>query len=279
MNSEVSTRFVNCHEVLKSRGMVKSSRQFALSLDYAPQSFSDIVNGKRDVTIELVRKAVKQYHFSAQYLFTGEGEMFIDDLKLPDPILTVCVDQEGEERIVHVPVSAQAGYIDQLYDQEFIGNLPSFTLPGDRFRRGTFRCFDVKGDSMEPTLFSGDRIVCSFVDRDYWNSSIRDNHVYVVIAKSGVIVKRVINNISIDQCLKCISDNSYYESFELPLEAIKELWKVEVKISTFMHSPGNVRNAFHEEIDHLKAVIENQSVQIKSFNKSMELLLKNKRVG
>jgi hypothetical protein len=279
MNSEISKRFVACHDKLKTRGLVKSSRQFALALDFAPQSFSDIVNGKRDVTIDLIRKAVGKYKFNSQYIFTGEGPLFSVDGRVADPILSVVVDGAGTERIVHVPVSAQAGYTDQLYDRQYLENLPSFTLPGEMFKMGTYRCFDVKGDSMEPTIISGERVVCSFVEKDYWVHSIKDNHVYVVVADGGVVVKRLINNISADRTIKIISDNSFYSSYDIDIQKIKEIWKVEVKISNFMDSPSHARNALHEEIEHLRTIIENQSKQIAIFNQTMELVLKKKRVG
>ena len=279
MNSEIARRFVTCHEKLKERGLVKSSRQFALALDFAPQSFSDIIHGKRDVTIELIRRAVDKYHFNAQFLFTGEGPLFAVEGRVADPILTVMVDSSGSERIIHVPVSAQAGYTDQLYDREYLETLPSFTLPGEMFQMGTYRSFDVKGDSMEPTIFSGERIVCSFVEKNYWVHSVKDNHVYVLVTDGGIVVKRVVNNISADRTIKCISDNSFYNTYDIDVHQIKEIWKVEVKISNFMDSPNHVRNAFHEEIDHLKMTIENQSKQIEIFNQTMERVLKKKRVG
>jgi len=54
----VTERFIKCHNLLKEENRIRSSRQFALSLDYLPQSLSEILRGRRDVTIELLRKAV-----------------------------------------------------------------------------------------------------------------------------------------------------------------------------------------------------------------------------
>ena len=56
MNSIVTERFIKCHDKLLANNQVRSSRQFAISLDYLPQSLSEIVKGRRDVTIELLRK-------------------------------------------------------------------------------------------------------------------------------------------------------------------------------------------------------------------------------
>jgi transcriptional regulator with XRE-family HTH domain len=76
-NHIVSQRFIKCHNKLREAKTIKSSRQFALELDYLPQSLSEILNGRRDVTIEVIRKAVDIYRFNPTYLFTGEGDLFL----------------------------------------------------------------------------------------------------------------------------------------------------------------------------------------------------------
>lgn len=278
MNSDVSKRFVECHAQLKKEGRIKSSRQFSISLDYAPQSFSDIVNGKREATVELLRKAVEVYNINARFLFTGEGPLF-EQGRNDDPILSIVVDGKGDEMILHVPVSAQAGYVDQLYDEEYIAQLPAFTLPDNIFRRGTFRCFDVKGESMEPLFFAGDKVVCSFIERDFWVNSIKDNQVFVVVSVNGIVVKRVINNITATKSISCISENGYFNAYELPVSEIMEIWKVEVMISRFFDSHSEARSGFNKQIEHLKTIIENQSDQIENFNDSIKLLLRNNSIG
>ena len=61
MNNVVTQRFIKCHDKLKEDNRIRSSRQFAMSLDYLPQSLSEIIKGRRDVTIELLRKAIDKY--------------------------------------------------------------------------------------------------------------------------------------------------------------------------------------------------------------------------
>ena len=61
LNSIVTQRFIKCHNKLREENRIRSSRQFALSLEYLPQSLSEILKGRRDVTIELLRKAVEKY--------------------------------------------------------------------------------------------------------------------------------------------------------------------------------------------------------------------------
>ena len=75
MNNVVTQRFIKCHDKLREEKRIKSSRQFALSLEYLPQSLSEILKGRRDVTIELLRKSVERYQINPVYIYTGD-EMF-----------------------------------------------------------------------------------------------------------------------------------------------------------------------------------------------------------
>lgn len=273
MNSIVTQRFVDCHDLLKSQGKIKSSRQFALSLDFQPQSLNDILKGKRDVTIELLRKASEVYNINPEYVLLGTGEGLID-INTQNKSGS---DKEHNERIVYVPVAAQAGYGNNLTEQTFFKELPTFSLPDYRYQQGTHRCFDVTGDSMEPTLISGDKVVCSFIEPLDWNHAIKDHFVYVIITRGDVVVKRVVNKLKENQCLELFSDNDYYEPYILEGGDIVELWYVETKISPFLPSPSNLRNSIHTEMDSLKTDLKKQSELITNLNSTIEMLIKQNR--
>jgi hypothetical protein len=281
MNSVVTQRFIECHNKVIAERRVRSSRQFAISLDYLPQSLSEILKGRRDVTIELLRKAVEKYQFNPRYLCTGDGPLFSDDessqIKGQFKVLTVVTDHHGDELIVHVPVSAQAGYGGQLHDPVFLQNLPSFNLPGISNHNESYRCFDVSGDSMEPTLFNAEKIVCNYIEPEAWTSAIKNNHVYVIVTAHDVLVKRVRNKIKESGHLELFSDNSFYSPYVMEASEVKEMWYVKMKISPFMPSPANVRNALHQEIDGLKRNFSDQSKLISNLNLTIEKLLKQNR--
>ena len=153
MNSIVTQRFVKCIKQLKKTGVVRSMRQFALSVDYLPQSLSEILKERRDVTIELLRKSVELYKINPIYIYTGKGPLFMSEEDHKNlRVLTIVTNSQNDERIVHVPVPAQAGYASEISNPIFIQDLPSFTLPDYKYKVGTHRSFDVSGDSMEPDL-------------------------------------------------------------------------------------------------------------------------------
>lgn len=274
MNSIVTQRFIKCHNKLREDGKVRSSRQFALSLDYLPQSLSEILKGRRDATIELVRKAVEVYGFNPVYLFSGEGTMFMTgEENRGFRLLTVVTDESNDERIVHVPVPAQAGYAGEVLDQEFFGELPTYTLPDYKYKSGTHRSFDVQGDSMEPTLFEGDKVICNFVDPSNWDAALKDNYVYVVVTRGDVVVKRLFNHLGEKpRSLELRSDNEFYEPYQVEVGDVREIWYVRAKISPFLPSPKNIQNLMREEIGELAQTIKKQSGLIESLYQTIEKL-------
>ncbi len=260
MNSVITQRFIKCHNTLKEENRVRSSRQFALSLEYLPQSLSEILKGRRDVTIELLRKSVEVYQINPVYIFTGDGPMFMTEEDHKNfRVLTIVTNAQSDERIVHVPVQAQAGYASELTDPTFVQDLPTYTLPDYKYKSGTHRSFDVEGDSMEPTLFEGDKVICSYLEPTLWETALKDNFVYVIVTRGDVLVKRIENRLKTEKQLILISDNNYYKPYGVSLGDIREIWYVRAKISPFLPSPQNIQKLLREELSEMRKTINNQS--------------------
>ena len=275
MNSIVTQRFIKCHNKLREDKRVRSSRQFALSLDYLPQSLSEILKSRRDVTIELLRKAVEKYQMNPVYIYTGDGPMFMTEEDHKSfRVLTIVTNSQDDERIVHVPVPAQAGYAGELANPTFIQDLPHFTLPDYKYKVGTHRSFDVSGDSMEPTLFEGDKVICSFLEPTLWESSLKNNYVYVIVTRGDIVVKRVFNELKENKYLELRSDNSFYEPFKVSIGDIREIWYVRAKISPFLPSPSNIQNIVRDEVKQLQNIINKQNHLIYNLNETIGKLIK-----
>lgn len=270
MESIIYGHFEQVYIALKQAGKIKSVRQFAISLDIAPQSMDLIVKGKRNVTLDLVRKLASRYHVNANYLCLGEGPMFRDPQESND---------EGADcgRITYVPVSAAAGYGDQFRDPVYLQDLPTFSLPEAKYKHGVHRCFDVSGDSMEPTLYTGEKVVCSQMEQQYWKSSIRDGEVYVVILHGDVLVKRVINRIAESRTLHLHSDNDFYPARVVDISEVSEVWHVNVKISSFSSSPASQRDSLYDEIAQVRAELQSLREGNRSINRNIERVLKHDR--
>lgn len=277
MNNIVTQRFIKCHDKLREENRIRSSRQFALALDYLPQSLSEILNGRRDVTVDLIRKAVEEYKINPVFLYTGEGPMFMSEEDRPDlKVLTIVKGLQEEEHIVHVPTPAQAGYAEELDNPAFVEKLPTFTLPDYRYKGGTFRSFDVTGDGMHPTLQEGDKVVCSFLEPSLWENSLKDNYVYVVITRGDVHVRRVLNLLRERRQLRLLSDNLFYEPFSIAMHEVREIWYVRAKISPFLAAPKAATGTLQDGFSELQKMVQEQHELIRHLQESVEKLSREK---
>lgn len=147
-------------------------------------------------------------------------------------ILSISVDKDDNENIEMVPLKASAGYLNGYADPEYVSKLPKFYLP--MFKNGTFRAFEIKGDSMLP-LASGTIIIGEYLEN--WGD-LKSGDTYVVVSKNdGVVYKRVMGKFKEQKKLKLVSDNPVYEPYEISGEDVLEIWKAKGYISTELPQP------------------------------------------
>jgi len=164
----------------------------------------------------------------------------IDDKWLAKPkpnagglrVLSISVDKEDNENIEMVPLKASAGYMNGYADPEYVAQLPKLYLP--MFKQGTYRGFEIKGDSMLP-LVSGTTIIGEYVEN--WGD-IKAQETYVIISKNdGVVYKRIGSKFKDNKKLKLVSDNPVYDPYEVNGEDVLEIWKAKAYISTHFPLP------------------------------------------
>ena len=73
---------------------------------------------------------------------------------------------------------------------------------------------EVSGDSMEPTLCSGDTIACEWL---HDSTEFVRNRIYVLDTAEGAVVKRVERK---GNTLHCHSDNLEYPDFDVPVDIV-----------------------------------------------------------
>jgi len=150
-------------------------------------------------------------------------------------VLSISVDQNDRENIELVPVKASAGYLNGFSDPQYISDLPKFQLPLAALRQGTFRAFEIMGDSMLPVQ-PGSVIIGEYLDN--WNE-VKTGETYIVISKNeGVVYKRAGNRFRENKDLKLISDNKVYDAYTIAAEDILEIWKAKAYISTSLPEPA-----------------------------------------
>jgi Peptidase S24-like len=265
MQGDVTRRFLHGYQLLRQNGTIKSGRQFALSLEYLPQSWNEILQGRRDMPLDLLHKAAVEYHVNPNFLFSGEGDPFFEDhMNEKVRLRTIVVNEKAQERIVLVPISALGNYPAKHQSTDFIEALTFFTLPEYHNSVGTHRCFEVSGDQMEPSLFDGERVIGSYLHPDRWQNGLRDNHCFVIVTKTQVFVRRVLNKLEDSQSLILIADNNYYPPVRVMQTEIQEIWLIIQKISPFLHGQAYQEDALKEQIAMLYDQMMEQNRLIKA---------------
>lgn len=138
-------------------------------------------------------------------------------------LLTISVNQDGEENIEMVPLKAQAGYTNSYGDLEFIESLPKFSLPflpKDK----TYRSFQIEGDSMLP-IPEGSWVTASYIQN--WET-IKDGTPCIIVTRDdGIVFKVVYKQLEKNQTLLLVSTNRNYKPYELEIGKAVEIWKFE----------------------------------------------------
>jgi transcriptional regulator with XRE-family HTH domain len=224
----------NLKYLRKKKGLTQ--QQFADSMDIKRSLVGAYEEERAEPKYELLKKFAEFYELSMDELINEK----INDKWKPKPkadannirILSISVDSQERENIELVPIKASAGYLNGYGDPEFISELPKFHLP--MFRQGTYRAFEIKGDSMLP-LQPGSIIIGEYLEN--WND-IKIGDTYVVISKSdGIVYKRAGSKFKESKAIKLLSDNPVYDPYTVPAEDILEVWKSKAYISTSFPEP------------------------------------------
>lgn len=230
---------------------------FSKRIGVTGTTIDSIVNGRpqKDGTrkktkpgYDVLTAIIDTFDINPDYLFGKSTAMLKSEVAVSPTYSgipqVIAVNQTGDENVIYVPVKARAGYLDGYGDPEYIETLPSFNMP--HLTNGTYRCFEVKGNSMVRTFFDGDLVFGKYVEdlRD-----VKDGRVYIIVSKNdGIVLKRVINRIEERDKLILKSDNKdgNYPTYTINAEDIVEVWYVTMYASKQMPEPVDIYDRLHE---------------------------------
>ncbi|WP_312394421.1 LexA family transcriptional regulator [Chryseobacterium sp.] len=201
--------------------------------------YSKYENGRSEAPYEVLIKISKYFNVSIDLLLTVDIRKYPleDVLKLPDNriVLPVVVDKLGNNSIEIVPQKASMGYLSGYSDPEYIESLQRISLPF--LTNGKYRAFPAKGDSMPP-FKDGSYIIGKYIEN---MEELKPNKSYVFVTLNyGISYKRFKSRNS--KSVTVISDNSFYEPYEIPLGEIVEIWQYASGIFPEDFEPENLEN-------------------------------------
>lgn len=185
-------------------------------------------------------------------------DVFITGSKIR--ILATTVDNDNNENIEVVNQKASAGYTIGYSDPEYIKVLPTFHMPF-LSKEKKYRTFQISGDSMLP-IPDGSWVTGEFVQN--WNL-IRDGQPYIILTlDDGIMFKVVSNRIKTNGYLTMNSLNPLYDSYNINIKDVREVWKFVHFISSAIPEPNLPREELALTVAALKKDMEKLKKQVTS---------------
>lgn len=180
----------------------------------------------------------------------------------PIGVPMVTVDSQNRENISLVSSKAAASYLTRYLEPEFYRDLPAFSIPLPQFQGYTFRAFEVVGDSMSPTLYSGGWVLARYVD--FSRETLQEGYIHVVVTHEALVVKRVLDRIQKRGTLVLQSDNEEFQTYEVRIEDVQEVWRVAADIGFKF---PNVRFDTRRRVAGMEADLQNVMARLEKIEK------------
>ncbi|MFN6947156.1 MAG: XRE family transcriptional regulator [Cytophagaceae bacterium] len=211
-----------------------TQQQFAEKLGIGRPLIGQIETGRTTPTLVLLEKCSSFFDVSIDDLVKlnlSQAQNSVNSSLKNLKILSVVVDKENNEKTLLVPQKASAGYLNGFSDPEYLGDLPTVSLPS--LRNGTFRAFEISGDSMLPVQ-PGSFIVGRYLPDP---AEVKNGKTYVFVSKTeGIVYKRARKDKN--SSITLISDNPVYPPYEISLHDIMEIWEAKAYISFIIPDAG-----------------------------------------
>lgn len=208
------------------------------------QSIMNYLKGENKPSSDILKRLADYLGVSSDWLLTGLGDLRanLDDnthVELQNTIanrLDLCsrakevatTDFEWVN-ISFIPVHARATFAETSTTE--VHEVNTIKIPrrsGINYSNG--HVFEVDGDSMEPTLISGEQVFCEYVDPSDWKFTT--GPVVIDFGNNMVVIKRIKENNLTNGELTLWSDNEIGGKFTLSKEQdqIRRMYKVKYTI-------------------------------------------------
>lgn len=238
--------------------------QFAVKLGVKRSLIGAYEEGRAEPRLELLQKMAGLGGISVDSFM--EGIMIESppspDLKRGKEVLVVTVDNEQKDNITLVPQKAAAGYLNGFADPEYVKELTSFRLP--LLKQGTYRAFEISGDSMLPIL-PGTIVVGEFIED---LNDIKNGKTYVLVTqREGIVYKRVFNYVQENGKLFLVSDNRQYAPYQIAAEEVLEAWAAKAYVSVQFPDVDNKADVSVEQLAALVLDLQKELLDLKTDKK------------
>lgn len=208
VNKDFKDLVEKCMYLLKIK-----QKDLAPLLDISPSYLTDIKNGKKTASNELIEKLSKIASEAETNKSETEATSYIPKANKEN-------EEEAATMVLLLPVSAQGGSLNDFVVSVKDSDCEKVVSP----IRGVDFAMQVSGDSMSPEYPNGSRV---FIKRINERAFIEWGKAYVLDTCNGTIIKTLVPSEQ-KGFVKCVSINQdpIYAPFEVSLQDIYGVYKV-----------------------------------------------------
>ena len=210
--NDITIRFLECYEYLKTAKIVHTPKGFANEIEVSTSLITEICKKRTNAGITPIQNLINRFpNINSNWLLTGEGSMLKEDV----PVAIQIENLNDGFPFVSVTAIGGFGSSDFVIMQQDIKEY--YVIPKFKHKKIDFM-IEVEGSSMYPKYNSGDVVACTIIKE---STFIQWNKTHVVATKEqGIIIKRLKKSEQED-VLVMVSDNKSYEPFEVHKDDIK----------------------------------------------------------
>lgn len=133
-----------------------------------------------------------------------------------------------------IPFEAHASYLESLENPTYEGiEFPQVSFHVDKFGKGNYKAFKIKGDSMNGGMLDdtpdGASVLARELGRDHWQDGFnKTQYGWIIMCDCNIFHKDIVNLDLEKGTITCHSRNTSpeYSDFELELNTLKKIFKV-----------------------------------------------------
>lgn len=200
---EKADKIKEVFESLRFKGVVKTQKDFAKLLDYAPNNLSKAMNGNEAYLTDSLMARVK----SAYDYYNS----------------TPTQEDIAQEMILVIPTGARAGTLADFASSISAYDCERMVTP----IKGADYAIQVTGDSMSPEYPSGSMIIIKKINE---KAFVEWGKTYVLDTENGAVIK-MIRKTDDPEVIECVSTNPAYQPFTMNTKYINGWYRVLMVLS------------------------------------------------
>lgn len=225
---------------LISQGYVKNQKTLGEKFGITNKSYlSQLVNSNPPNEEFINKLCVFNTELNRDWLLTGQGNMLNSPDKSNAHILggvfpASSHDNELVALVDYIPISAHATFIEtaETSSSEF-SKTGVILTPAEKENADEFKLMEVDGESMEPTILDGAKILIQQIPQARWHNA---SGVVVVVYGEYVVIKRIkANRLVNDNFIILESDNPDYGQMTVQGADIRAIFRAVRIVSSPIH--------------------------------------------